>query len=82
MWIPTPVYEALPYLYVLGGVLFISGTMYIGFGAPGALLYVGCGLLSSIYGAVILAKRHAYRKNLYRTTANFRGAPRLLQNQN
>lgn len=61
MWLPTPVYEALPYLYVLGGVLFISGTLYIGVSAPGATLYIGCGLVSIVYGAFIFAKRHAHR---------------------
>ena len=61
MWIPTPIYEALPYLYILGGVLFISGTLYIGLTATGATLYIGCGLVSIVYGAYILSKRHAYR---------------------
>lgn len=61
MWLPTPVYEALPYLYVLGGVLFISGTLYIGVSAPGASLYIGCGLISIVYGAFIFAKRYAHR---------------------
>jgi len=63
MWIPTPVYEALPYLYVIGGVMFISGTLYIGLTAPGAALYIACGLISIVYGAVIFAKRQAYRQN-------------------
>ena len=63
MWIPTPIYEALPYLYIIGGVLFISGTLYIGLTAPGAALYIACGLISIVYGAVIFAKRQAYRQN-------------------
>lgn len=67
MWIPTPVYEALPYLYVLGGVLFISGTLYIGLSAPGATLYIACGLISIVYGAYIFARRHAYRSGSRRT---------------
>ena len=29
MWLPAPLYEILPYLYILGGTLFISGTLYI-----------------------------------------------------
>ena len=62
MWIPTPIYESLPYLYILGGVLFISGTTYIGLNAPGAPLYIGCGLISIVYGSLIFAKRRAYRR--------------------
>ena len=67
MWIPTPIYEALPYLYILGGVLFISGTLYIGLSATGATLYIGCGLVSIVYGAYILSKRHAYRSQSSRS---------------
>ncbi len=63
MWIPTPIYEALPYLYITGGVLFISGTLYIGITAPGAALYIACGLVSIVYGAFIFAKRHAHRNS-------------------
>lgn len=61
IWMPTPIYEALPYLYILGGVLFIAGTLYIGLSATGATLYIGCGLVSIVYGVFILSKRHAYR---------------------
>jgi len=69
MWLPGPVYESLPYAYIIGGVLFISGTMYIGLGAPGAGLYIACGLISIIYGATIFNKRHAYRRNRPGTAA-------------
>ena len=57
MWLPAPLYESLPYLYVLGGVLFISGTLYIGINATGASLYIGCGLISIVYGAYIFKIR-------------------------
>ena len=57
MWIPTPIYEALPYLYILFGVLFFSGTAYIGLTAPGAFMYIGAGVFSTVYGAIIFAKR-------------------------
>ena len=67
MWLPAPIYEALPYLYVLGGVPFIAGTLYIGLTAPGAALYIACGLVSIVYGAYIFAKRHAYRTRLTKT---------------
>lgn len=61
MWIPGPIYERLPYAYIIGGVLFISGTLYIGFSAPGAPLYIACGLFSTAYGVVIHGKRQANR---------------------
>lgn len=64
MWLPGPVYESLPYAYIIGGVLFVSGTMYIGINAPGASLYISSGLVSIVYGAVIFSKRQAYRRNV------------------
>ena len=62
MWLPAPLYESLPYLYVLGGVLFIAGTLYIGVNAVGAPLYVGCGLVSIVYGAYIFKVRSEARR--------------------
>jgi hypothetical protein len=62
MWIPTPIYEALPYFYVGAGILFFSGTTYIGLSAPGAFLYLGTGVYSIAWGAMIFAKRSAYRQ--------------------
>lgn len=64
MWIPGPLYESLPYLYVLGGILFIGGTLYIGTSAPGVALYAICGLISIVYGAYIFKVRHDARQRL------------------
>jgi hypothetical protein len=63
MWLPAPLYESLPYLYVLGGILFIAGTLYIGTDAPGAALYFACGLISVVYGAYIFKVRLDARRN-------------------
>lgn len=61
MWLPGPLYESLPYLYILGGVLFIAGTLYIGVDASGVSLYIACGLISIVYGVVVFVRRQAYR---------------------
>jgi hypothetical protein len=62
MWLPGPIYESLPYLYIVGGVLFISGTLYIGVSTNGAALYIACGLVSIVYGAFIFKKRQDARQ--------------------
>lgn len=62
MWIPGPLYESLPYLYVLGGILFLGGTLYIGTSAPGFAVYAVCGLISIAYGAYIFKVRHDARQ--------------------
>lgn len=61
MWLPAPLYESLPYLYVLGGTLFITGTLYIGVSAPGASLYMACGLISTVTGIVVFVLRQTCR---------------------
>jgi hypothetical protein len=61
MWLPAPLYESLPYLYILSGALFISGTLYIDVSAPGATLYFACGLISTVYGAVVFLLRQTCR---------------------
>ncbi len=62
MWLPGPIYESLPYLYIVGGVLFICGTLYLGVGTNGAALYIACGLISIVYGAYIFKLRQDARQ--------------------
>ena len=64
MWLPTPLYESLPYVYVIGGVTFICGTLYLGLQHPNAPLYIVCGLISIVSGLLVFAKRQFYRKKL------------------
>ena len=64
MWLPAPLYEGLPYFYIFVGILFISGTFYIGVTAPGATLYLACGLIATVYGAVVIVLRHACRSSV------------------
>ena len=61
MWLPAPLYESLPYTYLLIVALFIFGTMYLGASAPGATLYFACGLISTVYGAVVFILRQTCR---------------------
>ena len=62
MWLPGPIYESLPYLYIVGGVLFISGTLYVGVISNDAALYIACGLISIVYGAYIFKMRQDARQ--------------------
>ena len=62
MWLPGPIYASLPYLYIVGGVLFIVGTLYVGVASNSAALYIACGLISIIYGAYIFKMRQDARQ--------------------
>jgi len=46
MWLPTPVYKALPTAYAVIGAAFILGVLYAGPDAPLASLYLGVGIVS------------------------------------
>jgi hypothetical protein len=67
MWLPGPIYESLPYLYTVGGVLFISGTLYVGVTSNSAALYIACGLISIIYGTFIFKMRQDARQRSNRS---------------
>jgi hypothetical protein len=67
MWLPGPIYNCLPYVYIVGGVLFISGTLYVGVASNSAALYIACGLISIIYGTFIFKKRQDARQRLNQT---------------
>ena len=63
MWLPDRIYEALPYGYMIGGVLFIVGTLYVGFESTGATLYAICGFISFSGGVIVILRRRAARKD-------------------
>ena len=62
MWLPEPIYESLPYLYVVCGALILSGAIYVGIGTAGAPYYLLIGVLSILGGVVIYLRRTTARK--------------------
>ena len=61
MWLPEPIYERLPQAYILIGLLFIAGTLYIGFEAAMAEIYLVLGFLSMLSGFVVFLRRRTER---------------------
>ncbi len=62
MWLPEPIYESLPYVYVVCGALMLAGAIYVGIGAAGAPYYLLIGILSILGGVVIYLRRMTARK--------------------
>jgi uncharacterized membrane protein len=60
MWIARPVYEFLPYLYMVAGALFLAASWYLSEGAW-PLLLLGAGALCLIAGLVLWLRRRDYR---------------------
>jgi hypothetical protein len=63
MWLPEPIYESLPYVYLLIGALFLSGAIYLGVGAAGVPYYIATGILSIVGGVVIYMRRISFRRH-------------------
>ena len=60
MWIARPLYELLPYIYMLVGLILLSAAWVINVDTvPGILLVVGS--LSLLAGIVLWLRRKDYR---------------------
>jgi hypothetical protein len=60
MWISRPIYESLPYLYLLAGALSLGASMYLNHGAWPTVCFV-TGVVCLVGGLVVLLKRRDYR---------------------
>lgn len=61
MWLPTPIYECIPYVYLITGLLFIFGTVYVGLDAAFGLIYLSIGIVCLLAGVIIYLKRQHNR---------------------
>ena len=62
MWLPTPVYESLPCAYIIGGMLFVSGAIYLGPGIEVSPVYFAVGVFSMLSGVFLIIKRRRARQ--------------------
>jgi hypothetical protein len=66
MWIPTPIYERLPHILLLVGLIFMSTVMYLGLDHPQAPMYFGAGFFCCLWSMVIFSLRLRYRRPVKR----------------
>ena len=59
MWLPRPIYEALPYAYMAGGLAALGAAFLIDEGPRGLLLALGAAALT--LGLVVWMRRRDYR---------------------
>jgi uncharacterized membrane protein HdeD (DUF308 family) len=65
MWLPTRIYESLPCAYVVGGLLFVAGAIYLGPGVSVSPLYLTLGIISIFSGILVFIKRrHVRNQNI------------------
>ena len=60
MWLPKSIYEALPLLYVLGGIVASLASQLIDHDVLRPVLFAG-GVVVLIGGVVLMLKRRDYR---------------------
>ena len=62
VWLPSAVYEALPYVYLVAGFSLLAGLAYIGVYSSMAALYGVAGVGSLIAGVLVLRRRNEARR--------------------
>jgi len=62
MWIPRPIYEVLPYLYMVVGAGLLGAAFFLATGPRGLLLAAGA--IGLTLGLVLWMRRRDYRASL------------------
>jgi hypothetical protein len=60
MWLPKPIYEAIPFYYVGLGAAGLGAAFFVDSGYWGETMAVG-GLIAVVVGLVLLLRRKGYR---------------------
>lgn len=61
MWLPAPVYERIPQIWFLFGLLFIAYGLYIGIDIEYSLLCIAAGVLCCVFGIGVAVFRKRNR---------------------
>jgi hypothetical protein len=70
MWLSKPVYEAVPFTYVLGGAMLFRQALLHGSSPALETILVASGVAGVIAGLVLMLKRRAYRSSRSRERFN------------
>lgn len=62
MWVSKPIYESLPYFYLLVGALSLAASMYVSYWYWPTICFV-LGMFCLVAGLVVLLKRRDARIN-------------------
>jgi len=63
---PRPLYESLPWIYIVGGLAAIAGSYFLNEAPVTSLLVGAAGLALLLWGVVIWLRRRDYRDMLDR----------------
>lgn len=62
MWLPIPIYERMPQVWLLLGLMLMYSGIYLTFDYTLSYLYSGAGFICAAWGVWIFSRRVAARK--------------------
>ena len=62
MWVSKPIYESLPYFYLVSGAVFLLASMYLNHWYWPTICFA-MGISSLVGGLVVFLKRRDYRRH-------------------
>ena len=62
MWLPKPLYEAIPYFYIVAGLLFVAGASLMMYWRWDSTLFFVFSIICLISGTFVFLKRRHFRK--------------------
>jgi uncharacterized membrane protein YedE/YeeE len=62
MWLPTPIYERTPQLWLLMAVLFVALGLYIGLAYTLTYFYLALGVVCGVRGIQVWRMRSNFRR--------------------
>ncbi len=62
MWLSKPLYESLPYYYVVVGAIMLASSLYLDYWYW-PTIFAGTGLAGVIAGLVVWLRRRGYRQS-------------------
>ncbi len=62
MWLPPSIYERVPQIMLMLGLLFMVSAAYIGFDHPLTKLYFGTGVVCFLWSLWVITMRLRHRK--------------------
>ncbi len=61
MWLSKPIYESVPYFYLLAGAIALAASLYLDYWYWPSICFV-VGMFSLLGGIVVLLKRRDHRQ--------------------
>ena len=73
MWFSKPIYESVPYFYLMAGSILLGASMYMDYWYWPTICFV-TGLICLVAGLVVLLKRRDYRRTDNRRSGHRQGS--------